>query len=384
MTWRRMWLQQKQLLVIGIALVVIFLVLYSRLQTEVSRLDESRLQLAKTVARLQLRELNFNHNSPSQLASNDRTSVDNDPGLWDAEENIVMIYNRVPKTGSTSFVGVAYDLCSKNQFHVLHINVTKNSHVLSLSDQARFVYNVTKWNAKKPSLYHGHMAYLDFERFGVSQKPVYVNIIRKPLDRLVSYYYFLRNGDNFRPYVVRRKQGDKMTFDECVEKNEKGCEAESMWLQIPFFCGHAVDCWIPGNDWALAEAKRNLLQHYLLVGVTEELEDFVTLLELTLPRMFKGASKQFLDGKKSHLRKTYHKVEPSEETVAKIQAYKIWQMENDFYEFVVENFHAVKRRTLVVKDGEVSDKGQQFMFEKIRPKTPTKRTENSQASLNLT
>jgi len=48
---------------------------------------------------------------------------------------MVVIYNRVPKTGSTSFVGIAYELYAKNNFHVLHFNISKNKHVLSVVDQ---------------------------------------------------------------------------------------------------------------------------------------------------------------------------------------------------------------------------------------------------------
>lgn len=112
------------------------------------------------------------------------------------DDNLVIIYNRVPKTGSTSFVNLAYDLCKKNQFYVLHINITANMHVLSLSNQVSntqsrhnhsvdllnafgefdyirvicfafqisFVRNITAWNEMKPALYHGHMAYLDFSK----------------------------------------------------------------------------------------------------------------------------------------------------------------------------------------------------------------------------
>lgn len=51
------------------------------------------------------------------------------------EDDLVVIYNRVPKTASTSFTNIAYDLCNRNHYHVLHINTTKNNPVMSLQDQ---------------------------------------------------------------------------------------------------------------------------------------------------------------------------------------------------------------------------------------------------------
>lgn len=57
----------------------------------------------------------------------------------DALEDMVVIYNRVPKTASTSFVGLVYDLCKQNKYHVLHINVTNNMHTLTLANQVTYV-----------------------------------------------------------------------------------------------------------------------------------------------------------------------------------------------------------------------------------------------------
>ncbi|CAG2058239.1 unnamed protein product, partial [Timema podura] len=102
------------------------------------------------VVRMQLREVEL------------RRSLKTPPSDVDPDKDLVVVYNRVPKTGSTSLVGVAYDLCKLNNFHVLHLNITGNMHVLSLANQLRFVQNVTRWTSIKPAFYHGHVAFVDF------------------------------------------------------------------------------------------------------------------------------------------------------------------------------------------------------------------------------
>lgn len=333
----------------GILFILVFLIFYMRIFENINIHPKLKIPLAIK-------------QKPEQ------TSIQSTNPLDDSND-LVVIYNRVPKTGSTSFVNLAYDLCKKNNFHVLHLNVTANMHVLSLPNQMRLVHNITRWTEIKPALYHGHLAYLDFSKYAPSgnyRPPLYINIIRRPLDRLVSYYYFLRYGDNYRPGLVRRKSGDKVTFDECVANQQPDCDPRLMWLQIPFFCGHHAECWNAESDWALDQAKRNLVEKYFLVGVTELMQEFVELLEMTVPRIFKGSLDQYVHSNKSHLRQTTTKFEPQEETVKTIQETRVWKMENEFYEFVLDQFRFMQQKLYV------TDKKQQlqsFMYEKIRPKT---------------
>uniref|UniRef100_A0A914UGW5 Uncharacterized protein n=1 Tax=Plectus sambesii TaxID=2011161 RepID=A0A914UGW5_9BILA len=236
-------------------------------------------------------------------------------------------------------------MCKTNQFHVLHLNVTKNRHTLTLSDQRRFIQNVSNWSERKPAFYHGHVAFLDFTRFG-QHNPIYINLLREPLERLVSHYYFLRFGDNFRVGLKRSRDGDTETFDDCVARNGKDCDPKQMWLQVPFFCGHSSLCWEAGNAWALEQAKRNLINHYLLVGITENIDQFIELLEATLPRFFKGASAHFasLDESRSHMRNTKKKILPNTTTITVMKESPIYRMESEFYLFAKEQFEFALQR----------------------------------------
>ena len=70
-------------------------------------------------------------------------------------------------------------------------------------------------------------------RVGVDLGPVYINMVRAPLARLVSHYYFLRYGDDVLVDKVRARDGDTTTFDECVaDQLSQDCDPKRMWLQV--------------------------------------------------------------------------------------------------------------------------------------------------------
>ena len=93
--------------------------------------------------------------------------------------------------------------------------------------------------------------------------------------------------------------------------------------------------------------------------------DFISVLEASLPRLFKGATEHYLNSNKSHLRQTSSKIDPSQRTIEKIQQSSVWKMENDLYEFALEHFRFLKKKILLREPNSVA---QVFFYEKIRPK----------------
>lgn len=43
-------------------------------------------------------------------------------------------------------------------------------------------------------------------------------------------------------------------------------------------------------------------------------------------------------------------------------------MENEFYEFALDQFHFIKKKTFDIVDGEYIEKGNLFVYEKVRPR----------------
>ena len=115
-------------------------------------------------------------------------------------------------------------------------------------------------------------------------------------------------------------------------------------------------------QWALDIAKHNLVSKYLVVGVTEDLVGLVQVLEELLPHFFSGATQYLQDTGKDHIKHTKHKDPVSEETMRKMKKTKIWKMENEFYNFALKQFNAIKSATLEQHKMKTSF----FNYEKVR------------------
>nr|XP_054753124.1 uronyl 2-sulfotransferase-like [Lytechinus pictus] len=258
------------------------------------------------------------------------------------QKGVAVIYNRVGKCGSRSVLGVLRSLALKNHWHLVSSQVFNRTRISS-TYEAKLVSTLNQ--VQRPYLYQRHLYFVDFRRYGAAQ-PKYINIIRDPLSRMVSQYYFQRFGDG--KSEDRNYQGDAMhqTFDECVLQNKVECYGPRTFYIVPYFCGQDSRC-REKTMWAVEEAIRNVKDNYVAVGLLEELEDTLKVFEKLVPEFFDGVLDIYKTSVLGEARNnitamtTKHKVPPSPEVIKKMKS--ILKLEYIFYDFIKTRFHMQKR-----------------------------------------
>ncbi|XP_072036477.1 uronyl 2-sulfotransferase-like [Amphiura filiformis] len=255
-----------------------------------------------------------------------------------------VVFNRVGKCGSRSVILLLRHLAIVNNFHMISSEVY-NSTKMDTAWQERLVHSIEQFQT--PFIFQRHLHYVNFTDYG-GKPPVYINIIRDPFARMVSQYYFKRFGDGKQTDKNRFSGPEEeryQTFDECVLKQKAECTGKKAFYIVPFFCGQHKYCRIP-SKLALNQAIRNVEKEYLFVGILEELEDSLSVLDRLLPSMFKGALEHYLHpvGEDTNLDRsrttTLHKKKPSPEAEKIMKEEMV--IEYQFYNYVRNKFHKTR------------------------------------------
>ena len=122
-------------------------------------------------------------------------------------------------------------------------------------------------------------------------------------------------------------------FRECVLSGDPECQAWGNWtdLQLSYFCGYGLSCDDAGNVTALQRAMRAVEQEYSVVGVVEDRNRSLAVMEAFLPRWFRGAVSLQGKGKGKKENVNPHP-EPGEE-VRKVLRQR-FHLDFTFYEWV--------------------------------------------------
>ena len=112
-----------------------------------------------------------------------------------ADKNI-LFFNRVPKVGSQTIMNLLKVLGKRNGFeHYVDSEEVKNKagEITVLAEAGRRRYaDMFLANFTEPSAYNKHMCFVNFRELGKQYyQPLYINFVREPVQRVLSWYCLL-------------------------------------------------------------------------------------------------------------------------------------------------------------------------------------------------
>ncbi|CAH1790901.1 unnamed protein product [Owenia fusiformis] len=233
------------------------------------------------------------------------------------EDISLVFYNRVPKCGSSTLEHILYYVSNVNNFRYSECGDYRHWR-LNNNDYIAFIRSLTVLS--RPFVIDRHLFYVkctdikndvaSTERERKLKEPIYINMVRDPVEQAISNYYYDRlDGMSRKNFSEKEK---KKTIEECLAGASSGQDLAScglnMNLYAQWFCGHSDDC-LYNITYAVETAIYNIDSAYTFIGITEHFELSLKAFEKLLPRYFNGSVAKY----QTRIRKkvTSNKVEPS-------------------------------------------------------------------------
>ena len=195
----------------------------------------------------------------------------------------VVVYNRIPKAGSSTMLDMLAKLAKQNDFSLIlptpfYNHTALREAIFAAVSSGQRVMLCNHFNF--PEVLYGDIV-------------AYINVMRQPVDRCASVYYYFRYGERQRVLKneVLARYGNS-TLDECCSRpfdELDSCLNCPQDEQAQAFCGReGGECAAVSSNEVLRRAWANLKAHFV-VGITEDMPGTVQLFEWVLPSFFRGA-----------------------------------------------------------------------------------------------
>lgn len=230
-----------------------------------------------------------------------------------------VFHNKLPKSGSTTMKYIISTLQKANNFHMDYQAPCINKATCAqdvedgLGATTKLAGHVKEQRDANPGKFIllKHQYWLNFTEHEMEQ-PTYINVVRDPVTRFSSMYYFNRYG--FKSMGSEARQGAvrhswkgteediARTLDMCMEEQGEEC-TEPLQVLVRYFCGTSQECNMKSpkrgkfgslNDWnkvakAAELAKKKIITQYYSIGLMEKFDETLALFEKMLPGFFAGA-----------------------------------------------------------------------------------------------
>uniref|UniRef100_A0A1I8NF18 Uncharacterized protein n=1 Tax=Musca domestica TaxID=7370 RepID=A0A1I8NF18_MUSDO len=276
-----------------------------------------------------------------------------------------VFFNRLEKVGSQSLMTLLRQLSEVNDY-TPYVNEEGVPNPVLLPEKLQRDIAEEIAEVGQPMSYVEHINWINFTKFDLP-KPIYVNMVRHPIQKVMSAYYYIRHPTVFGYYL--KHSGRKMenrewfdtSFNDCVKQAkipdcifEPHIDHNQDWRRFSLhLCGNHPDCLNFNSPVATQIAKQNIEREYAVVGSWEDTNITLTVLEHYIPRFFRGATEMYYSDKSGKFKKnaTPHNtnLEPEVEAKLKIQfSYEI-ELYNFCKQRLYKQYIAIKKEELMAK-----------------------------------